>query len=260
MESATNKKQGLAMQKSTLSNIIQPDWPAPEHIIACCTTRTNGCSDEPYDSFNLAMHVDDKTEDVAKNRAQLQATLELKSQIKWLQQTHSNQAVAITDKADGTEADACFTQNYQTACAVLTADCLPILLCNDSGTEIAAIHAGWKGILNGVIENCITALQSPPSRLYAWLGPAISSKHFELSDAIRLDFMQKLNQNKHAFTQQSGAWLADIYHLGRIALETAGVNQIFGGEFCTYSDSERFYSYRRDQGKTGRMASLIFIR
>ena len=241
-------------------HLIQPEWPAPQQIIAHTTTRNQGISLSPYDSFNLAAHVGDNIDHVTHNRKALEDTLELNYSIQWLKQVHSNHAINFDAPPCNTQADACFTQACHKVCAVLTADCLPILICNDSGTEVAAIHAGWKGLLAGIIENTISQLNSAAGRLYAWLGPAIGPQAFQVNDRIRLDFIQKIEQNKLAFQQISGDWFADIYELGRIALKSVGVNQIYGGDFCTVSDSARFYSYRRDGENTGRMASLIYIK
>lgn len=241
-------------------HFIQPDWPASDNIIAYTTTRQGGISKAPFDSLNLAVHVEDDEHDVKQNRKLLQQALDLNQPIQWIDQVHGTHAIQIDKENDKLEADACFTQAFQTVCAVLTADCLPILLCNDSGNEVAAIHAGWQGILAGVIEETVKSLKSPGSRLYAWLGPAIGPQAFEINDEIRLDFTQKNGENSSAFEQRDGSWYADIFQLGRIALNSQGVSQIFGGDYCTVTDETLFYSYRRDDKKTGRMASLIYIR
>lgn len=239
---------------------ILPEWPAPKNIHSAVTTRIGGFSKGDFNSFNLATHVEDNNNDVHQNRQQLITDLALKTEPNWLTQVHGDTCVDLDNyPSKQLEADACLTKQSNTPCAVLTADCLPILLCNQQGSEVAAIHAGWKGILNGVIAATIDSMHSEPDTLLAWLGPAIGPQAFALNGKLRLDFIQHNPQNGNSFEQHNDQWLANIYQLASNDLNRCQVNQIYGGEFCTVNDEKRFFSYRRDQGKTGRMASLIWI-
>ena len=245
--------------------MIIPNWPAPKNIHAFTTTRDGGVSLPPYDSFNLAAHVGDDPEHVAENRRILSHNMNHSRSFVWepiwLTQTHSTTAVRITHDSPATIAtpcDASFTRETNLPCAVLTADCLPLLICNEAGTEVAAIHAGWRGLLAGIIENTIPQLSSSPADLLVWLGPAIGPTAFNVDDNIRLDFINRYPQNKAAFKQTDSDWLADFYALSKTSLEAVGVSRVYGGDYCTVSD-KRFFSYRRDNGVTGRMASVIYI-
>jgi YfiH family protein len=236
--------------------ILDPDWPAPSNIRALVTTRIGGVSQPPYDSFNLASHVGDTPEAVAANRAMLR--LHCPSEPKWLSQVHGN-AVARADAiVSPVEADASVAFESGTVCAVLTADCLPVLFCNRPGSRVAAAHAGWRGLAAGVLEASVAAMQCKAGDILAWLGPAIGPQAFEVGDEVREVFVRDLPEAEAAFVPgQSGKWLADIYRLARLRLARAGVVDVYGGGLCTYTDHELFYSYRRD-GNTGRMASLIW--
>jgi YfiH family protein len=241
--------------------MIVPNWPAPKNIQAFTTTRDNGFSVAPYDSFNLAMHVEDNPEHVAKNRKQFIEKNKLPAMPVWLNQTHSIIAVELTatTPTDKTiNADASFTHASNTPCTAMTADCLPILVCNEKGDEVAAIHAGWRGLCDGVIESTIEKLTSPRDTLLVWLGPAIGPEVFELNNDIRLDFLTHNTQNSLAFKQVGSSWFADLYHLARISLAKLGVEKVYGGNYCTFTDKKQFFSYRRD-GLTGRMASTIWF-
>jgi YfiH family protein len=239
-----------------------PDWPAPENVRAFSTTRLNGCSTDPFSSFNLGAHVHDSPENVAKNRMKLEAELALPSSPFWLEQVHGN-SVHIVEASKmepfPPKADASITQEVGPVCIVMTADCLPILLCSRNGNEVAAVHAGWRGLLNGVIDNTLSQFKSAPSEIMAWLGPAIGPEIFEINEEILVDFLNNNVDNEAAFcAREPNRWFADLYELARIRLRQFGVCDIFGGNFCTYRDSELFFSHRRDKGKTGRMASLIW--
>lgn len=232
-----------------------PDWPLPENVRAYQTTRLLG---------NLGTHVNDAPENVEKNRQKLREELLLPSEPFWLEQVHGNTCCSFQKRNPNIEpppkADASFTHEPKQVCLVMTADCLPILLCNREGQEIAALHAGWRGLLNGIIGGSLRHLKSKPSELMAWLGPAIGPETCELNEQIRLDFIHKNEENESAFyTPKPGHWFADLYELARIQLKHFGIKDIFGGHFCTYRDEALFFSHRRDQGKTGRMASLIWI-
>lgn len=239
---------------------LVPAWPAPDNVRACVTTRLGGVSQPPYDSLNLADHVGDDPEAVAGNRRLLQAWLALPEEPRWLKQVHGT-AVPAADaiRSDCCEADASFTQAAGTVCAVMTADCLPVLLCDREGTTVAAAHAGWRGLQAGILEQTVSQLAIPGEQLLAWLGPAIGPDAFEVGPEVREGFCAIEARAEQAFRPGEGdRWFADIYQLARQRLQRCGVTAVYGGEFCTYHDARRFYSYRRD-GVTGRMASLIWL-
>ncbi len=235
---------------------LQPDWPAPANIHAATTLRTGGVSAGEYDSLNPASHVGDNQYLVNQNRLIIRTMLNLPSEPVWLNQTHSNRAVRAENSPTPLNADASFTDQAGVVCTVMTADCLPLLACATDGSEIAAIHAGWRGLLDGIIDNTIASLKN--TDLLFWLGPAIGSEQFEVGDEVRSAFLEKSEDYEPAFKKHSQEkWLADIYELARINLVTLGIKNIYGGQFCTVTDKERFYSYRRDKN-TGRMATLIW--
>jgi len=236
---------------------ITPDWPAPQQVYAASTCRTGGFSQGKFASLNLAQHVSDKVVHVLANRELIKNKLSLPSDPVWLQQTHGTQVVCADTINEETEADASYTNNKHIVCAVLTADCLPLLICNQQGNYIAAIHAGWRGLLKGIIEN--TLLTAPKSQLLAWLGPAIGAECFEVGAEVRSAFLDKSSDFNNAFkAHANGKYLADIYQLARIMLKKSGVHAIYGGHYCTFTEADRFYSYRRD-GQTGRIASFIWL-
>lgn len=236
-----------------------PEWPAPPRVRACTTTRRGGVSEGEYASLNLAAHVGDTPAHVAENRRRLKAVLHLPAEPAWLQQMHGTAVVDASRIETAGEADASYAEQSGTVCAVLTADCLPLLLCDVYGTRVAAVHAGWRGLLDGVIENAVHALRRPGSELLAWLGPAIGPRVFEVGEEVRQRFVAADPAAMSAFTPSPrGRWLADIYSLARQRLGSVHVTAVYGGHACTVSDAERFYSYRRD-GVTGRMASLIWL-
>jgi hypothetical protein len=240
-----------------VKNFITPDWPAADNIRAFCSTRIPGVSEGRYAGFNLSNHVNDAPQRVAQNRAELKQSLNLPAEPVWLEQVHGKRVV---DASHGTtaQADAAFSCAVNTVCAVMTADCLPVLICNRQGSKVAAVHAGWRGLLAGVIENTLAAMQQNPSDCLLWLGPAIGSQAFEVGAEVRQAFVDEIPATAAAFIDHKpGHWLADIYQLARIRLRKKGLHAIYGGGLCTYTDATRFYSYRRD-GETGRMASLIW--
>ncbi len=240
-------------------NWLVPEWPAPPWVRACTTTRGGGVSEGSFASLNLAEHVGDDPAHVIENRLRLLAALHSSAQPLWLRQVHGTTVVdAATVKPD-CAADASVVARSGIACAVLSADCLPLLLCDKAGTRVAAVHAGWRGLLGGVIENCVRGLHCSGSQLWAWLGPAIGPKAFEVGDDVRDAFMAEDAQTEAAFVPlPTGRWLADIYLLARQRLARVHVTGVYGGQWCTVTDRERFYSYRRD-GVTGRMASLVWL-
>ena len=243
----------------TEPQFILPDWPAPANVRAAVTIRAGGVSRRPYDTFNLATHVGDDPSAVRENRARLRTALALPAEPLWLKQVHG---VVVVDAAQGgaePEADGAFAAQPGAVCAVLTADCLPVLLCNREGTKVAALHAGWRGLVGGVIEAGVKAMGIPGNELLAWLGPAIGPVSFEIGPEVRTAFMEHDAQAAQAFrAAREGKYLADIYLLARQQLQSLGVTAVYGGGFCTVTERARFFSYRRD-GATGRMASLIWL-
>lgn len=239
--------------------MIYPDWPAPPGVHAVTTTREGGVSTAPYDSLNPASHVGDRSQAVQQNRWIIQQRLHLPNQPAWLNQVHGELVVAAAGAGECPTADASYTDQRQVVCAVLTADCLPVLFCDRDGSRVAAAHAGWRGLAGGVLESTVKTLGTEPGQLMAWLGPAIGPDAFEVGADVRDAFIDLNSATIDAFSSRAkGRWLADIYHLARIRLHEAGVTAIYGGGFCTFTDEKRFFSYRRD-GVTGRMASLIWL-
>ena len=243
-------------------NFITPNWPVPGDVKAFCTTRTGGISAAPYANFNLGDHVGDAPEAVLENRQRLQQNAGLSASPQWLQQIHSDRIIAAGAIAGQPEADAIWTDQVGLPCAVLTADCLPLLFYAPPTTtypaKVAAAHAGWRGLLAGIIQNTLVTLAANPDELLVWLGPAIGPTAFEVGDEVRSAYLAKNTSYANAFVPSSrvGYWLADLYQLARNVLHSAGVTQIYGGEYCTFSEPDRFFSYRRDE-TTGRMASII---
>lgn len=235
---------------------LVPDWDAPAHVHALVTTRSGGISPAPWGSFNLGDHVGDAPANVTENRRQLRQ--HLPAAPVWLKQVHG---ITCLDAqcADNQAADATFTRSAGVVCAVLTADCLPILLCDATGSVVAAVHAGWRGLAAGVIEATVRSMGVPGEHLLAWLGPAIGPQHFEVGAEVRDTFVAQHPQAALAFTPHApGKWLCNIYLLARQRLAALGICRIASADFCTVRETERFYSYRRD-GLTGRMASLIWL-
>ena len=250
-------------------NYIQPDWPAPKNIRAFASCREGGFSQPPYDSFNLAQHVGDDQTTVNKNRQLLPNY----QNFIWLNQSHSNICVNLdknVDVADATlNADACFSTRKNQVCAVMTADCLPLLLCDQQGTCVAAVHAGWRGLADGVIENTVAKMPVNPQSLMAWMGPAISQKHFEVGNEIKHtfgDYPQAFIPNTHTTENK---YFADLYAIAKQKMLALGITQIFGGEYCTYKQDDLFFSHRRAThlaskeansiATTGRIVSAIYL-
>ncbi len=245
---------------------IEPGWPAPRNVRALSTLRWGGCSKPPFESFNLGCHVGDDADAVAANRAQLAIALPGSAPVPWLSQVHGAAVVEAGQGGPLAAADAQWSRTPGIVCAVLTADCLPVLLCSVDGDVVAAAHAGWRGLMAGVLENTVAAMGVRPERLLAWLGPAIGPAAFEVGAEVRDGFLSSARPDEvSAITDcfvpvagRPGHYLADLYALARVRLERSGVSSVYGGGYCTFSDSERFFSYRRD-GQTGRMASLILL-
>ena len=242
-----------------------PDWPAPTSVKAAVSTRAGGLSSTPYDGFNLAMHVGDQPFAVDSNRERLCDALQIES-VCWLNQIHGVKSVQIDanfDFSEAPEADASWTELKNVACAVLTADCLPILACNTEGTKVAAIHAGWRGLSNGVIARCLSAANLVVGETLIWFGPAIGPRAYQVGEEVREYFRQSPHFQKfdvdEAFIPDGDThYLTDLYELAQMQLRSQGYKNIWGGGECTYSQKDRYFSYRRD-GQTGRMASLIWI-
>ena len=241
-------------------NLIWADWPAPASVKAVTTTRTGGVSEAPYNQLNLGDHVGDDPVSVAMNRQRLLTHLNLQQPAQWLKQVHGTQVIEVQSDSIVREADALFSRAKGVACVIMTADCLPVFLTNSDGSQVAAAHAGWRGLVSGVLEATVATFEQPNS-LYAWLGPAIGPEAFEVGQEVYDAFVADMPEAEAAFKvspSHSDRWLADIYQLARLRLQRAGVTAIYGGDFCTFSDADRFYSYRRE-AVTGRMASLIWI-
>lgn len=240
-------------------NWIIPNWSVPAQVRAVCTTRHGGVSVAPFDSLNLGDHVGDDPVAVARNRLIVGDVLQLPTEPLWLQQVHGVEVCAMDVGVCYPQADASFALRNNQVCVVMTADCLPVLFCDKAGTRVAAAHAGWRGLEAGVLEQTVQKLGCAAHDIIAWLGPAIGAQAFEVGAEVRAAFMQHDPAAAVAFQPSAtGKWLADIYLLARQRLNAVGVQAIFGGEYCTYSDAQRFFSYRRD-GQTGRMASLIWL-
>jgi polyphenol oxidase len=242
-----------------MSDWIIPQWPVPPHVRAVSTLRSGGFSQGGFASLNLGLHVGDDAARVQKNRDLLAATLELPTAPLWLDQHHGCTVVRAND-AQTRHADASFTTAPGAVCAIMTADCLPVLLCDSKGSRVAAIHAGWRGLAHGIIEESARSLGGDD--LIAWLGPAIGADAFEVGDEVRSIFTAQLGEAAQtAFRPHNkirNKWHADIYALARIALQRIGIKAVYGGERCTFSESEHFFSFRRD-AETGRMATLIWL-
>ncbi|EKE01851.1 MAG: hypothetical protein ACD_21C00034G0005 [uncultured bacterium] len=244
-----------------MSNYIKPSWPAPKNVKAFTTKRTGGVSKPPYDGFNFGLHTGDDPNDVLANRKKLYQELDLPSEPFWLKQEHTNTAIHLQQNTNLIEpvADAAFATTPGLVCAVMTADCVPILVCDRKGTIVAAIHAGWRGIAAGIIESTIKAMNINPTELLAWLGPAIGANAFETGDDVREIFIKHNPEAKKAFVMHQDRFLANIYLLASQRLNSAGVTAIYGGEYCTFTQKELFFSFRRDGANSGRMASLIWL-
>lgn len=265
-------------------NLIIPDWPVPDNVRAAITTRPGGVSSSPYASNNFGLHVGDNPVSVEQNRSALCQTVALTTRPQWLEQIHG--VKVVTARGDGLvrTADGSYSRETGQACLVMTADCLPILLCDVSSkknvssknngsqksraqsTQVAALHCGWRSLAKGICSRALKQFDCAPNKIMAYLGPAISQQHFEVGIDVLEAFFKAARNADHAekiaqafiSAQRPLHFYADIYALARAELNALGINAIFGGEYCTYNDKEKFYSYRRD-GVTGRMASLIWL-
>ena len=243
---------------------IMPDWPVPAHVRAVCTTVSGGVSQGPYKSMNPAEHVNDDAAKVAENRLLLQKALSLNTPPHWLQQVHSTKVVDLDQRntneiSNSIKADGSTTCCENVACVVMTADCLPVLLTDSKGQRVAAIHAGWRGLADGILEEGLQQF-TENSDVLAWLGPAIGPEKFEIGEDVLEQLSAGVNNRAGWYRESasSGKWLVDLYALASLRLQQAGVMGIYGGNYCTFSDEQRFFSYRR-QGDCGRMATLIWL-
>lgn len=258
---------------TVINKIIAATWPAPANVTAFTTTRHGGNSRGIYSSSNFGDHVGERAEIVYQNRQALLSSHSDVEMIPWLQQVHGKDIVGLTRESAESVADGAVSHIPGIACAVLTADCLPVLLCDQAGTVVAALHAGWRGLVSGIIEQGVRELREKTSAdLMAWLGPAIGPRFFEVGPEVLDAFLQSFTtyENEQLLQLQSRTrsyfkpsnnkdhFLADIYGLATMRLKAAGVHSVYGGEHCTYSDDAQFYSYRRD-GVTGRMASIVYL-
>ena len=240
-----------------MSDWIVPDWPAPKSVRSLITTRTGGVSEGAYASMNLATHVGDNASAVAGNRQWLRQYLP--GEPVWLEQVHGTTVVCADETARGAVADGAYARTRGVVCVVQTADCLPVLFCDEAAAVVGVAHAGWRSLAAGVIEAVVRAMQVDPAPLMAFLGPAIGPRAFEVGDEVRSAFLARSPVAAEAFAAKGeGKWQADLYALARQRLAALGVTRVFGGGWCTYSEPERFYSFRRDRD-TGRMASLIWL-
>ncbi len=236
--------------------LITPDWPAPANVKALQTTRQGGVSMGVYASLNLGDHVKDNPQHVAANRQLLSAYLP--SEPVWLNQVHGVRVIDAALSSCLESADASVATHKQVVCVTMTADCLPVLLCDHAGTVVAAVHAGWRSLCDGVIEATVAAMPVPTDQLMAWLGPAIGPEAFEVGSEVRAQFMAKDEQAESAFKAKGDKWLGDLYTIARQRLQRLGVTQVYGGGHCTFSEPKTFFSFRRD-GDTGRMGSFIWL-
>ncbi len=258
--------------RGEITGYLIPDWPVPKWIKSAVSTRKE-INRNAFDSFNIAFHVNDNIENVTANRKQLITDLSLKNSPFWIEQVHGIESIELLKSKKSrldnrsannrhsnnlVRADASYTKQKELPCVVMTADCLPVLLANKKGTWVSAIHAGWKGLCKGIIESTVAQYEGESEELIAWLGPAISQTHFEVGAEVREAFLAIDKSYERGFkSHKPNYYMADLYFIARKKLSCLNIST-FGGDLCTFEDSNRFYSYRRD-GVTGRMASLIWI-
>ncbi|MGH8373293.1 MAG: peptidoglycan editing factor PgeF [Gammaproteobacteria bacterium] len=241
------------------AEFIRPDWPAPARVRSASTTRAGGVSTGPYSSLNLGEHVGDAHAAVQENRHRVGEALNLQQAPRWLRQVHRTNVARLDGSAVTEPADAAVTARAGEVCVIMTADCLPVLLCDKSGTVVAAAHCGWRSLSAGVLENTVKAMWVEPGAIMAWLGPAIGPEAYEVGDDVMQAFVDQDVHATAAFRHKpNGKWLCDLYVLARMRLAALGVREIYGGGFCTLTDKDRFFSYRRD-GECGRMGTLIWL-
>jgi purine-nucleoside/S-methyl-5'-thioadenosine phosphorylase / adenosine deaminase len=252
-----------------------PDWPAAEHVRAFTTTRQapastlkestgeldDACGNTHYEAFNLGLHVGDDQHQVLKNRSRLAQLCHLESgNFCWLDQVHGSNLIDAATQTLTPQADASYTQAPKQACVIMTADCLPVLFCDRQGSQVAAAHAGWRSLAAGILEKT-AARFNQPDEVMAWFGPAISQQYFEVGHEVYQIFCQRYPEAEHAFvaSSETGKWFADLYQLARLALRSGGVDKLYGGQYCSFGQAQKFYSFRRDKHSSGRMASVIYL-
>ena len=237
---------------------VVPDWQLPVNVTALTSTRAGGISQPPYDALNLGLHVGDEAHAVEENRRRLQQSFALPAEPVWLNQTHSNVVVNV-DQSTDTAADGAYTCTPQTVLAVLTADCLPVVICDLEGQQLAVVHAGWRGLAKGIVANAVAHFR-PGSQLQAWLGPAIGPGRFEVGEDVLEAFVSRAADNEKCFIKgdAKGKYLADLYKLAAAELASVGCSQVIGGNYCTYEQNTLFHSFRRD-GTSGRMATVAWV-
>lgn len=237
---------------------VMPGWQAPASVRAVTSTRAGGFSKAPYAECNLALHVNDAPMAVRRNRAMLSQRLQLPAEPAWLNQSHSTSITRLRRRRSSAviDADGAVAFDPATVCVVMTADCLPLFLCNKAGTKVAAIHVGWRGLADGIVESAVAAMEERSDQIMAWAGPCISVDHFEIGQQVK----DRLGGPDEAYRPTAGAdkYFADLNRLTGHRLQMAGVTDYGHADHCTYRESGHFFSYRRD-GQTGRMASLIWI-
>ena len=234
------------------------NWNAPDNIIAFTTTRLGGCSQAPYNSNNLALHVEDEASNVYKNRQQLVELMRIPAEPVWLNQTHSTHCI-IVEEDSNRDADAAITRGANQPLVIMTADCLPILLCSETGDEIAAIHAGWRGLCQGIVENTLNKMTNKPESLIAWVGPAICGSCYEIGNEVFEAFTTKNPETQVGFQAKADKWLANLPLIAQISLNALGINKVFQSNLCTFEQEDLFFSYRK-RPQTGRIATLIWLR
>ncbi len=237
---------------------LKADWPSPPGVVAGTTLRQGGCSSGPYESLNLATHVGDEPQRVARNHQLFRDTCRLPSDPLWLAQVHGTTVLDAAFASSGLEGDAIHTDLPNVVCAVLTADCLPVVFASRSGGSVALAHAGWRGMADGILESTVAAMACKAQDLQAWLGPAISQPAFEVGAEVRERFVtHDAGTAPHFLPNSRGRWQADLYGLARRRLQCCGITHVYGGGRCTFGEPSAFFSYRRD-GACGRMATFVF--
>ncbi len=256
---SSRKKAGASDSQSSLRPVV-PDWPAPPQVRAFSTTRVGGVSEPPFESLNLSFSSGDDPERVEQNRSRVVTALNLPESPRWLKQVHGTRVVDAETAINRPQADGSIASRPGQVLAVMTADCVPVLLCDRGGRRIAAAHAGWRGLAAGVLESTVAALEWKPSELLAWLGPGIGPRAFEVGPEVREAFMTVDRIAAGCFRNGNGdRLLADLYQLARQRLGRAGVEAVFGGEHCTFSEPAKFFSYRREGRRSGRMGTFIWL-
>ncbi|MGO9037425.1 MAG: peptidoglycan editing factor PgeF [Steroidobacteraceae bacterium] len=239
---------------------LTPQWPAPPAVCALSTQRGGGVSAAPYATLNLGDHVGDLSAAVAENRRRLRIAADLPAEPRWLAQVHGIRVADLDVGGSTASADGAHTRRPGRICAILSADCLPLLFAAESGEAVAAAHAGWRGLAGGVIEATVRALALDPGTLLAWLGPAIGPRHFEIGPEVREELLRGDGGAEAAFTPNArGRFMADLQALARRRLARLGIERIYGGGECTFSHPDKYFSHRRD-GRTGRQATLIWLK